>query len=513
MLSAPPRRSVWITADHCSLDNSALAGLDPDTSVVLMIESLTEAGRRPYHKRKLVLVFAVMREFAVTLREHGWNVDYHAECEDDAAALADHIAHHQPPCLRTMQQSDFGENERLAAAAGALGLELEITPHTNFVSQASDLDALFRPGVQRVTMETFYRRMRRRTGLLMDDDVPAGGEWNYDVRNRKRPRKGMVFPPLWQPALRDSTRAVIAFVERRFADHPGIIGDWDIPVTRADALHAADDFFAHRLDAFGPYEDAMVRGEPVMYHSGLSTLINVGLLHPLELCERAEAAYRAGTARIESVEGFIRQVLGWREFIWQLYWRVMPEYRTRNTLHADLPVPAWFTSGETDMACVHEALEHARERGWTHHILRLMVLGNLGLIAGFDPQAFTDWFWTMFVDGYDWVMVPNVIGMTLHADGGIVGTKPYAGSANYINTMSDYCGGCRYDPKRLTDDDACPYNALYWDFLARNAAVFAPNPRMAIVMKNWAGRDPDWQAAVRAKAHATRERLRAGERI
>ena len=505
-----PGLSVWITGDQCSPHNSALAGLDKGSNAVVMIESVARARLRPYHKRKLVLIYAVMREFAASLRAQGWTVDYYAERDDFEGPLAEHVRRRRPRGLRMMHQSEYGANEAMVGAAQRLGLPIEITPHTNFISDAHDLDRLFRPGQKRVTMETFYRSMRRRTGLLMDAGVPAGGQWNYDARNRKPPRKGMAFPPPWRPALRDSTRDAIAMVERRFADHPGMIGTWDVPIRREDALRAADDFFEHRLNDFGPYEDAMVRGEPVMYHSALSPLINVGLLHPLELCERAERAYRNGTVRIESAEAFIRQLLGWREFIWQLYWRLMPEYRTRNALHADMPVPEFFTSGETDMACLREALGQVQQRGWTHHILRLMVLGNFALIAGFDPQAFTDWFSCMFVDGYDWVMVPNVVGMTLFADGGVVGTKPYAASANYINTMSDYCAGCRYDPKRLTEDDACPFNALYWDFLARNESAFAANPRMALVMKNLAAREPSWQAAMRAKAQAIRNRLRRG---
>jgi deoxyribodipyrimidine photolyase-related protein len=503
--------SVWITGDQCSLENSALAGIDPASSVIVLIESIAWARERPYHKRKLVLTFAVMREFATSLRARGWTVDYYAEREDFRGPLAEHIERRRPRRLRMMHQSDFGQNQAMVEIARRLGLEIDITPHTNFISEASDLGKLFRPGQKRVTMETFYRVMRKRTGLLMEGVEPAGGQWNYDARNRKRPRKGMVFPPVWRPTQPDSTRDVIAMVERRFPDHPGTIGTWDVPVTREDALRAADDFFEHRLDDFGPYEDAMIRGQPVMYHSALSPLINVGLLHPLELCERAERAYRSGAVRVESAEAFIRQLLGWREFVWQLYWRFMPEYRTRNALNADVPIPEFFTSGETDMACVREALGHVRELGWAHHILRLMVLGNFGLIAGFDPQAFTDWFWYMFVDGYDWVMVPNVIGMTLFADGGVMGTKPYAASANYINTMSDYCTGCRYDPKGLTEDDACPFNALYWDFLGRNEVAFAANPRMSLVMKNWGARDAKWKAAVRTKADATRKRLRRGE--
>jgi len=236
-------------------------------------------------------------------------------------------------------------------------------------------------------------------------------------------------------------------------------------------------------------------------------------LHPLELCERAELAYRTGQARLSSVEGFVRQLIGWREFIWQSYWKLMPEYRTRNALGATLPVPSFYWDGETTMLCQREAHRFVQELGWAHHILRLMVLGNFALIAGIDPQAMTDWFWSIFVDGYDWVMVPNVIGMTLHADGGFVGTKPYAASANYINTMSDYCKRCPYDPKKILGEDACPYNALYWDFMARNERRFAANPRMALPLRSWAARDDSAKAAIRARAASLRERLRTGLRL
>jgi deoxyribodipyrimidine photolyase-related protein len=362
-------------------------------------------------------------------------------------------------------------------------------------------------------METFYRKMRRKTGLLMDGDEPAGGAWNYDAENRKPPVRGMRFPP--EPALpeREHVRDAIALVEKHFADHPGTIGDFDIPTTRADALAYADDFFAHRLADFGPYEDAMVAGEARLYHSRLSALINVGLLHPLELCERAELAYRDGGAPLSSVEGFVRQLIGWREFIWQIYWRMMPEYRTRNVLGANLPIPAFYRDGDTDMACQRDVHQTVRELGWAHHIARLMILGNFALIAGIDPQAMTDWFWYMFVDGYDWVMVPNVIGMTLHADGGFVGTKPYAASANYINKMSNYCAGCRYDPKATVGEDACPYNSLYWDFIARHEARFAKNTRMALTLRNWRARTDADKTAIRARAGEILVRLREGARI
>ena len=508
------RRTVWITGDQLSPYNSALCAAERRDTTVLMIESIARSRHKPYHKRKLVLVFAATRGFADDLRAEGWKVDYHTERDDFESALAEHVAAHGPERFCTMAQSEFGVTEGMRAAVAAHGLDMDVTPHANFLSTPQDFEALFEGGGRtRVTMETFYRRMRRKTGLLMDGEHPAGGVWNFDAKNRLPPKRDMQFPGEPPVKLHPHTLAAIDMVERRFSDHPGTIGTFDVPVTRADALAYADDFFEHRLDAFGPYEDAMLTGEARLFHSRLSAPLNLGLLHPLELCERAEIAYRSGLARLSSVEGFIRQLIGWREFMWQTYWKLMPEYRSRNSLDAQLPVPAFYHDGDTQMACQREAHRFIRELGWAHHIIRLMVLGNFALLAGVEPQAMTDWFWSMFVDGYDWVMVPNVVGMTLHADGGFVGTKPYAASANYINKMSDYCGRCSYDRRKTIGDDACPYNALYWDFISRNETRFARNPRMAFPLRNWRAKDGPWRLAVRARASELRERIAAGGRF
>ncbi len=508
----PERTTVWISGDQLSIHNTALAAASPSESVVLMIESLARARTLPYHKRKLVLIYAAMREFAKALRAEGRRVDYYAEYEDFGVALAEHIAASRPTRFVFMQQSEYGATERFAALVRSHGLEPEITPHCNFVSEAREFDALL-GNKSRITMELFYRQMRKKTGLLVEDGEPVGGAWNFDKENRKPPKRGMTFPslpPLVQPP---SVAEAVAMVEKHFPDHPGEIGTFDIPVTRADALAHLDHFIAYRLDNFGPYEDAMLSGEATLFHSRLSAPINVGLLHPLECARAAVRAYEEKRARLESVEGFVRQLIGWREFVWQIYWRFMPEYRTRNALEADIPVPPFFTSGATSMHCLSEALGHVRTLGWAHHIERLMVIGNFALIAGIDPQACNDWFWYMFVDGYEWVMVPNVIGMTLHADGGIVGTKPYAASANYINGMSDYCKRCPYDPKKAVEDDACPYNALYWDFLDRNRERFERNTRMGLVMKSWSAKDETFKRAVRVRAASLRERLRSGDSL
>ncbi|BDE07308.1 (6-4) photolyase [Vulcanimicrobium alpinum] len=491
--------------------NSALAGADPARSIVLMIESVARGAMLPYHKRKLVLIYAVMRHFAEDLRAAGWRVDYRAEQPDFAQAFAAHVAVSAPSRLRIEEQSEWGMTERLCALAHEHGLPVDVTPPSNVVSEPEDYDRLLRGDGARVTMETFYRAMRVKTGVLMDGAEPAGGRWNFDRENRSPPPKtGLRFAPRATFPPDAITRGAIATVETHFGDHPGDIGDWDLPVTRTDALAMLDDFCERRLDTFGPWQDAMVAGERAMSHSLLSAAINVGLLHPLEVVERAELAFRSGRARLASVEGFVRQVLGWREFVWRTYRCWMPEYKERNALGADLPLPAFYRDGQTRMFCMREAVSHVRETAYAHHILRLMVLGNFALIAGVVPREAHDWFHAMFVDGYDWVMAPNAIGMALHADGGLVGTKPYAASANYIAKMSNYCGRCRYDPKQATGEDACPFNALYWDFIARNERRFAANHRMRVIVRAWAGRPAAWRVAVRERARLLRERMRAG---
>jgi deoxyribodipyrimidine photolyase-related protein len=412
-----------------------------------------------------------------------------------------------------MEQSEYGRSAGLRALVEACGLRVEVTPHSGFLSTAADFDRLAGPADKRVTMETFYRAMRRKTGILMDGDRPAGGAWNYDAENRERPRAGLRFPEPPRFAPDELTAGAIEFVARRFADHPGTIGDFTLPVTRRDALALLDHFARERLDTFGPYQDAMVRGNRDMSHSLLSAALNTGLLGPQEVVDRAELAYRAGHARLASVEGFVRQIIGWREFVWRVYWKRMPEYRERNALNANLALPAFYWSGETDMACLAETLGAVRETAYAHHIQRLMILGNFALIAGLEPQAVNDWFWASFIDGYEWVMIPNVIGMTLHADGGYVGTKPYAASAAYINRMSDYCRGCRYDRSDAAGPNACPFNALYWDFIARNEARFAPNVRMRMIVRSWQTRPEPVKAAIRARAGELVRRLRANERL
>lgn len=496
--------TVWITGDQCSLNNTALDAANKTTSRVLMIESISRGNQIRYHKKKLVLIYSAMRHFAALLRNDGWQVDYYQESPDFQDAVEKHISLHSPEKFVWMQQSEFGADERLAGIIH--GIPSEVTPHCNFVSSSDDFERLHSTPDSRVTMDRFYRLMRLKTKLLVDvHRQPEGGSWSYDKENREPPGKNMHIKPVRKFPPDEITQSVMKMVEHYFSDHPGDTNDWNYAVTREDALLAAEDFFDNRLDEFGPHQDAMIYGEPFLNHSVLSPYINICLLHPLELCKEAEHRYKSGQARLSSVEGFIRQIIGWREFIWRAYWRMMPEYAMRNALDARENLPEFFWTGDTSMRCLKDAISTTIKYAYSHHITRLMVLGNFALIAGLDPRQTNDWFASMYIDGYDWVMIPNVIGMTLHADGGYVGTKPYAASANYIKKMSNYCKQCPFNSQTSTENDSCPFNTLYWDFLIRNEDRFLKNARMLMIMRNLASKSEQWKNNITKRASQLRK--------
>jgi len=504
--------SIWILGDQLRTDHGALADLAPPECVVFMVESLERARALPYHKQKLALVWSAMRHFAEELRAAGYTVDYHAAQPDARTALEAHLAAYQSRRLRLMETAEHGRSWRLADLARALGVEVEITPNTMFLSDQDEFEA-WAAEKSSVRMETFYHRMRRRTGFLMDGDEPVGGAWNYDKQNRETPPRDYDFPEVPRYPPDAITREVLDMVAREFPHHFGALDGFAWPVTRADAEAFTQDFFEHRLDCFGPYEDAMVAGERVLCHSLLSPLVNIGLLDPLALCREAERRYHAGEGRLNSVEGFIRQLIGWREFVYRVYRWQRPGYLDVNHFDADVPLPDFYWSGETRMACVAAAVRALLQHGINHHIQRLMITGNFALIAGIDPQAVNRWYHLAYVDAYEWVVAPNVLGMALYADGGVLATKPYAASANYIHKMSDYCAQCAYDHRARVGDDACPFNALYWDFLARNRERLQENPRMNLMLSLLDRRDPDDLRAIRARADDLRARLRRGESI
>jgi deoxyribodipyrimidine photolyase-related protein len=369
-----------------------------------------------------------------------------------------------------------------------------IVPLTEFYAWAK--------GRKQLRMEFFYRDVRRKTGLLMDGEVPAGGLWNFDHDNRKRLPKSLAPPPRFLPPADAATQDVIALVAERFPDHFGDLEPWVFATSRAGAEAARDHFIGEILSGFGDWQDAMAKGEPWMWHSLLSVYINCGLLDPLDVCRRAEMEWREGRAPLNAVEGFIRQIIGWREYVRGIYWLKMPGYAQTNTLNAHRPLPDFYWTGETDMRCMAEAIGQTKRHAYAHHIQRLMVTGNFALIAGLDPAEVNDWYLMVYADAYEWVELPNTHGMALHADGGLMASKPYAASGNYINKMSDYCSGCAYDVTAKTGPKACPFNYLYWDFIARNRESLAGNPRMALVYKALDRLDPASLSAMRKQASA-----------
>ncbi|MGY1830735.1 cryptochrome/photolyase family protein [Geodermatophilus sp. SYSU D01180] len=453
--------------------------LDAPGQPVLLVESRAVFARRRFHRQKAHLVLSALRHRAAEL---GDQADFH-----QVTTYAEALDRYDEP-LSVCAPTTWSSRDYVLRRPG-----LQVLAARGFVSSQAEFARWAEGrGRRRLLMEDFYRDARRRLDVLMDGAEPLGGQWNRDHENREpAPRDGRSpAPEPWWPAEDEIDEQVRADLDRwEAAGEVSFVGDDGprrFPVTREEALTRLADFLTSRLGVFGPHEDAMLAGERWLAHSLLSPAINLGLLDPLEVVHAAEDAARAAAADgaplpLNSVEGFVRQVMGWRDYVWHTYWHFGRDYRHRNALRATEPVPGWLAGLDgdaVDAACLSGVLTDLRRDGWVHHIPRLMVLGNYALQRGIDPLAMTDWFHRTFVDGYDWVMVANVVGMSQHADGGALATKPYAAGGAYIDRMSDYCGGCPYDPRRRLGDDACPYTAGYWAFLERNRERLAGNQRM-----------------------------------
>lgn len=505
------RNIVLILGDQLSPSLAALSDSDPATTVVLMAEVMEEASYVAHHKKKIAFVFSAMRHFAEQLRHDGWTVDYVTLCDpgnsgslrgEVARARARHgdcrVTVTEPGEWRLMQDMRHWSETR-------------ILPDTRFIASHAEFER-WADGRRTLRMEYFYRDMRRRTGLLMTRDSdgteqPEGGQWNFDQDNRKpAPADArMLRPPRFAPDR--ITTEVIALVASRFADNFGSLDDYWFGATRDDALVALAWFCAHALPRFGDYQDAMLREEKFLCHSLLSPYLNCGLLDPLEMCRAVEAEYRAGRAPLNAAEGFIRQIIGWREYVRGIYWREGPDYARRNALGAVRPLPDFYWTGDTEMACVRACVIQTQEEAYAHHIQRLMVTGNFALLAGIDPHALHEWYLAVYADAYEWVELPNVIGMSQFADGGLLASKPYAASGAYIDRMSDYCDGCRYSVKAKAGPDACPFNYLYWDFVARHRDRLKGNPRMAQMVRTWDRFSDARQAEIRSDSAQFLSRL------
>ena len=500
-----------ILGDHLSLDVSALADLVAGRDTVLMMEVMEENTYVRHHKQKIVLVLSAMRHFADALRKRGVTVDYmKLEAPGNTGSfkteLQRAVARHRPSRIVVTEPSEWRVQAQVEGWAALTQTLVEIRADDRFFASRTRF-ADWARGRRGWRMEHFYRELRREHDILMEGDEPAGGEWNYDAQNRKRlpartvPPARLRFPP------DETTHEVMRLVERRFSDHFGGLEEFGWPVTRADALRALDDFVSNGLPGFGDYQDAMKAGAPFLYHSLLSPALNLGLLSPREVCRAAETAWRSGAAPLNGVEGFVRQILGWREYVRGVYWTLMPDYADRNALQAARKLPAFYWTGDTHMLCLREAIDATARYAYSHHIQRLMVTGNFALLAGIAPREIERWYLAVYADAFEWVEMPNTLGMAVFADGGQMASKPYAASGAYIDRMSDFCSACAFDVKQKTGETACPFNYLYWAFLIRQKDRLSGNPRLAMPYRTLAGWPPEREAAILAEADAFLDRL------
>jgi len=504
------RDLIIVLGDQLDLDASAFDGFDAGVDAVWMAEVAGESTQVWSSKPRTALFLAAMRHFARALQSAGRPLHYTAL---DAAANAGSLAAQlqadierlRPARLVMTAPGDWRVLQAIKAVAAARDLALDIREDRHFYASVREF-AAHAKGRKSLRMEYFYREQRQRHRVLMDGDEPLGGQWNFDAENRESfgaAGPGDV-PPRAAFEPDDMTREVIELVETRFATHPGRLDSFGWPVTRAQALRALQAFIAQRLPLFGRYQDAMWPGDPWLYHAHLSAALNLKLLNPREVVAAAEAAYHAGQAPLASVEGFIRQVLGWREYVRGVYWTQMPAYLERNALNAHEDLPAWYWTGETDMACLRDALTQTLAHGYANHIQRLMVTGLFALMLGVRPKQVHGWYLAVYVDAVEWVELPNTLGMSQYADGGVMGSKPYVATGKYIQRMSPHCKGCRYDPAQRSGDQACPYTTLYWDFLMRHESMLARNPRMALQVKNVARLSDAQKQAVSERAASIR---------
>ena len=509
-----PKTLRLVLGDQISDDRLAsLRDIDRKHDTVLLAEVRDEATYVAHHKQKIALVFAGMRGLAVRLRAKKVRVRYVGyEDEGNSGSLIGEVrralAEDEYDAVVVVAPGEYRLMEAFEAFAAESNVPFTILDDDRYLASAQDF-TVWADGKKELRMEFFYREMRRRYDILLDDGQPVGGAWNLDKQNRKAMPKRLTPPAHRFVAPNTITESAIADVARLFPDNFGALDAFGYATTPDEAATIVDDFVTNILPGFGDYQDAMVEGEPWMWHSIISAAMNLGLIDPLEICRRAEAEYRAGRAPLNSVEGFIRQIIGWREYMRGIYWLKMPAFKALNALGADRKLPWMYWSGETEMNCIREAVQTTAAYAYAHHIQRLMVTGNFAMLLGVHPDEINDWYMVVYADAYEWVELTNVHGMATFADGGIIGSKPYAASGAYIDRMSDYCKPCRYDPKRRTGEGACPFNPLYWDFLIRNERKLGGNNRMAMVYRNLERLKPADRRTIQSEAERIKEEFGA----
>jgi deoxyribodipyrimidine photolyase-related protein len=489
-----------VLGDQLSFDNPVIMDAKASRDVFLLAEVAEEATYVRHNRHKIALIFSAMRHFAEELESRGFTVIYRRFEEGFASLEEAVVAALDATAAQSLHVTQPGEYRLLKAMQdwqSTLDVPVQLREDSRFLASHEDFER-WASGRKQLRMEYFYREMRKRYSLLLDaEGEPEGGKWNYDAENRSGWRGGEDVPERPAAAIDATTRDVLNLVEKAFPDNPGDLARFRLAVTAEAAQAQFDWFCAHALDRFGTWQDALAEESPWMFHGLISMYLNIGILDPLAVCRQVEAAYRKGDCTLAAAEGFIRQVLGWREYVRGIYWHAMPGYAERNTFAADRELPAWFWSGDTDMRCLSVALKQTLDLGYAHHIQRLMVIGNFALLAGLDVRAVCDWYLAVYVDAFEWVELPNTLGMALHGDQGLMASKPYAASGKYIQRQGNHCAQCRFDPKKVTGEDACPYNSLYWHFIDRHQDYLKKNARMGLIVGGWQKRDPaDRQAIV-----------------
>jgi deoxyribodipyrimidine photolyase-related protein len=506
-----------ILGDQLCLQTASLQLIDKTKDVILMAEVKQEATYVKHHKKKIAFIFSAMRHFAKVLQKEGYSVHYTEYLDDDnQGSLLGQVA----SLAKTKdiaevviaQPGEYRLYEDIQKWQSHLDLDVTICEDNRFLAEQSFFSN-WAEGRKQLRMEYFYREMRKKHAYLMEDGQPAGGKWNYDNQNREKAPKELNVPKPTQFKPDNITKSVIELVKENFSDHFGDIDNFHYAVTREQALKVLEEFIEQRLPNFGQYQDAMVQGEPWMYHSHVGFYINTGLLSPQECMDAAEQAYVSGQAPLNSVEGFIRQILGWREYIRGFYWHLMPDYKQKNYFSASRDLPELYWGGKTKMNCLSQCVKETKENAYAHHIQRLMVLGNFALLAGLSPEQVNEWYLIVYADAYEWVELPNVSGMILFTDGGMLASKPYAASGAYINKMSNYCQNCEYSVKEKTGEQACPFNYLYWDFLIRHREQLSGNPRMAMIYNTLKKMDDTKVRHIEEDASLFFERLGRNEEV
>jgi deoxyribodipyrimidine photolyase-related protein len=504
------RNLVLVLGDQLDEQSTALDGFDPNQDAIWMAEVDEESTHVPSAKQRTTLFLSAMRHFAQSLRDKAWPVIYNRIDDPGntgslAGELGRAIHDHTPRQLVMTAPGDWRVLRQLRDTAESHALPLDIRDDNHFLSTVREFKA-HAEGRKSLRLEYFYRELRRKHDILMEGNQPIGGQWNFDADNRGS--FGKTGPSALPPPTRfepdDITREVMVLVNTRFAHHPGSLSQFGWPVTRTQALQVLADFIQYRLPQFGQYQDAMWEGEVWLYHSHLSSSLNLKLLHPTEVIAAAQDAFHSGHAPLAAVEGFVRQILGWREYVRGIYWTEMPGYLERNAMQAQADLPGFFWTGDTDMACLRDAIGQTLMHGYAHHIQRLMVTGLYALLFGVHPKQVHAWYLSVYVDAVEWVELPNTLGMSQYGDGGLMASKPYVASGKYIDRMSNHCKGCRFNPAESIGETACPFTTLYWDYLDRHADTLAKNPRMLMQLKNLNRLSESQRTAITEQAQAHR---------